>query len=195
MSKAYSYDRLERYDEAIDTWTRAVKVKPDLQTEQAAFSNISRMYRETGRFDQSIKAYRQLIEIEIRWRKVDSNAAPSADLHAKELAELLAKVGRWEEAIASYKQALALATTASEESWAYADLASLYERLRRYHEAVAAYNEAVTRQPEWPEPHFALGLIYAKLGRKEAALNEQRVLTQLDPKMANVLRTRIVREH
>jgi tetratricopeptide (TPR) repeat protein len=139
----------------------------------------------------AIKAYRHAIDVELRFRKIEPERLTNPELHLKEMA-LLLKRGRTKEAIAAYKEAVSVAST-PDEAGAYADLDSLHETHGKLPEAVQAYNEAVNRKPEWAEPHYALGLLYLKLGNRDLALNEQKILERLDPQMAQVLQNRIMR--
>jgi tetratricopeptide (TPR) repeat protein len=66
-----------------------------------------------------------------------------------------------------------------------------YSKLRRYREAIEAYKEAIRIKPDFAEAHYNLGLTYLILGDKGSALDEYRILKDLDKDLANKLFTLI----
>lgn len=188
------YIELKKYDKAIEVSMTGLRVKPDLDAEYKVYLGVAGLYREMGRDDDAIKAYRHAIDVELRLRKADPERLTTPELHLKELAVLLERRDRTKEAIAAYKEAVSVASTADEAAWAYADLASLYDKHGILRESAEAYQEAIKRKPEWAEPHYALGLVYLRLGKREAALSEQQILERLDLQMANALSRQIQRK-
>src|SRR5262249_31370976 len=149
---------------------------------ESAYWSLAIVSEELGRDEQAIESYRQLI-VAAR----SSAGSAQSDYWAKRIAELYAKNGRYEEAIAAYKQALELTSTVTEQCWIYADMASLYERVGDADQAVAACRKMVNLEPERPDWHLELGRLYLRLGRRKPALQEYEALKRLDQNMANKL--------
>jgi tetratricopeptide (TPR) repeat protein/capsular polysaccharide biosynthesis protein len=91
---------------------------------------------------------------------------------------LLAQQERWEEAVQSYQQAIALQP----------DQAALYNNLGRALfrqdpvQAVAAYRRAIDLQPDFALAHHNLGLALQHQGQHQAAIDCFQHTLQLDPK-------------
>ena len=80
----------------------------------------------------------------------------------------LLQLGRYEEAIASYDQALTL-RSADETSWCNRGHA-LY-RLGRYPEALASYNQALSLEPDFDAAFYGKARVYAVSGKLQLAID------------------------
>lgn len=187
----WSLERLGQANEASTVWKKVLEVSPDLHIGQTAYTNLASIYKSLGLGEQAIEAYKQLISIEKQLMKLDSLSFTSADLYAKYIANIYESMGRNEEAIEAYKEAIELASNEAEAYWAYTDLANLYAKLNRSKEAIDAYETAIKLKPEWTKAHLELGLLHIKLGDKDSALKEQRVLERINPKAAQSLLLKI----
>jgi tetratricopeptide (TPR) repeat protein len=88
---------------------------------------------------------------------------------------------RHEEAIAVYRQALALdAKPASPHN----GLGTVYYQQGRYEAAIAAYRQAIALDAKYAAPHHGLGNVYDNVGRYEAAIAAYRQAIALDAKLA-----------
>lgn len=74
--------------------------------------------------------------------------------------------GRYEEAIASYRQAINLYPRYAE---AYLNLADAYKELKRYEEAVDAYKQAIKLKSNYGDAYNGLGDVYEAMGRQSEA--------------------------
>jgi hypothetical protein len=127
------------------------------------------------------------------------------------------KLGRYAEAIDSYKQAIRLKPDYAEahnnlgaiygklnrydeaiDSYkqavkikpaavTYNNLGAIYTKLGRYTEAIGAYKQAIKVKPNYAEAHFCLSLTYILNGDKASALKEYEILKTLDAVMAGKL--------
>lgn len=79
----------------------------------------------------------------------------------------LLQLGRYEEAVASYDQALAL-RSADETSWCNRGHA-LY-RLGRYPEALASYSQALKLEPDFDAAFYGKARVYAVSGYSQLAI-------------------------
>jgi tetratricopeptide (TPR) repeat protein len=69
----------------------------------------------------------------------------------------------------------------------YYNLGLVCENDGNYQEAIKAYTEAVRIKPDYKEAHYHLGLSYSVIHDKKYALNEYKILKNLDPDMADQL--------
>jgi tetratricopeptide (TPR) repeat protein len=91
--------------------------------------------------------------------------------------DLLADMGRWEESLAAYDQALALAPFAQ----AYYKRGVAYYYLQRYDEALAACTLALELDPTLAQAYNKRGAIYAEWKRYDDALANFTYAIELDP--------------
>jgi len=94
------------------------------------------------------------------------------------LGQALQEVGRLEEALAAFQEAV---QRAPQEPLAHFQLALTHQALGQLQEAAAAYREVIRLQPDRPEPHNNLALVLKKQGRWEEAIAEYRTAVQLQP--------------
>jgi type IV pilus assembly protein PilF len=73
------------------------------------------------------------------------------------------KLGKFEKAIAYYKQALSNPLYPTPQS-AYVNMGNSYYRMGKYHEAVSALKEALERQPDMELAYMRLALCYNAMG-------------------------------
>jgi len=91
----------------------------------------------------------------------------------------------------SGKKFIALKDTALEdykksaEFWFYLGVA--YAKLGMYREAIEAYKQAIRIKPDDAKAHAGLGVIYLILNDRGSALEEYRILKDLNPELANKL--------
>ena len=67
------------------------------------------------------------------------------------------------------------------------NLGAAYVGLRRYQEALEAEKQAIRLKPDDVKAHYNLGVAYWSLGDRGAALEEYRILKDLDPSLAGGL--------
>jgi tetratricopeptide (TPR) repeat protein len=59
--------------------------------------------------------------------------------------------------------------------------------LGRYNEAIESYKQAIRIKPDYAEAHLILGLAYIITGDKGSALDEYKILKEIDKELANKL--------
>ena len=69
----------------------------------------------------------------------------------------------------------------------YYNLGLVCENDGNYQEAIKAYSEAVRMKPDYKEAHYHLGLSYSVIHDRRYALNEYKILKNIDPDMADQL--------
>jgi len=122
-------------------------------------------------------------------------AAPQDDqllLHRSVLrynrAQLLSRMGRPEEALAAYSEAIDADPNQSEY---HLERGSLLRRLGRPEEACADFEAAIRTSPPYPEPHYALADLLLELGDVETALARLSYALELDPAFADARVARV----
>jgi tetratricopeptide (TPR) repeat protein len=94
------------------------------------------------------------------------------------LGNQLLKVGRVQEAIKSYRQAVDLNPNLS---WAYQNLGEIYRVQHEWEEAIAAYRQSIAVQPSSIASYVGLGKALMKLDRWQDAAIAYQKATELNP--------------
>ncbi|MCU0542126.1 MAG: tetratricopeptide repeat protein [Oscillatoriaceae cyanobacterium Prado104] len=97
------------------------------------------------------------------------------------LGKAFAKKGEWEQAISSYRQALALDYHSAE---IYQSLGEALVKNGEFDEAVTVYQKAVEIQPDLWEVHHNLGDIWQGKGRLNEAVTAYRLAIEFNPKFS-----------
>jgi len=106
------------------------------------------------------------------------------ELHPKQAsylfnkATILAKLKRYEEAIASYQQAIALDPNVVPP---HNNLGNVYKDLKRYEEAIASYQQAIALDPNYADPHNGLGWTYLLIDQLVDSQTAFETAIKLDP--------------
>jgi tetratricopeptide (TPR) repeat protein len=141
-----------RAAEARADLEKAVRLRPDYAPSWGLLGNVLAALEEPAAAE---RAYRRALQL-----------APSAQVHYN-LALLLQKSGRGEEAIARYRQALALQPAFAQ---AHNNLANVLKAAGRHEEALAHYAEAVRADPALADACSNYGAALREAGRFEAAI-------------------------
>ena len=165
-----TYGSLGRWQESVEECKQAVRLKPD---DADAHHNLGVAYGKLGRYQEALASGKQAIRL-----KPDG-----AEAHYL-LALAYLSLGRDQEAIPAYQQAIRLKP---DDADAHRGLGLAYAGLHRWQEAVAAYKQAIRLKPDDADTHHLLALAYLFLGDRSAALEEYRILKDLDPSLAGQL--------
>jgi len=164
------YDDLGRYYEAIECYKQAIRIKPDYAE---AHCNLGNSYINLGRYNEAIESYKQAIRIE----------PDDAYVHCA-LGGAYYDLGRYYEAIECYKQAIRIEP---DDAYVHCALGGAYYNLGRYNEAIDCFKQAIRINPDYASAHFTLGLTYLIIEDKGSALEEYKILKNLDKERANEL--------
>jgi type IV pilus assembly protein PilF len=145
--------------------------------EAASIDPTSGLYRDTlglvyldlARPDVAIEHFQKAIELDPNY----------ADAHFH-LGTALAEMRRWEEAVASYRRAIALPTLTIPD-FAHQNLGLALYHLRRYREAEQALRFAISLEPEMQAAYYNLGLVFVAESRADDAKAAFRRARQLGP--------------
>jgi tetratricopeptide (TPR) repeat protein len=175
---SYSLIRLDRNPEAIDAASKAVGIDPKLAL---AYINIGYAKNEIGDFRSAIASAERGLGTATEPR--EKGIAYYVIAFARE------KLGDPGEARTAYGQSISLYKKAkwlAPDDYYYLGNACFF--LRDDEQSIDAYKQAIKLRPEFPQPHFNLGVVYTSLARKREALEEYNSLSGLDPTRARRLR-------
>ncbi len=164
----YCYGELGHYQEAMEEFKQAIRIKPDYAE---AHYNLGVTYGELGRHQEAIEAFKQAIRI-----KPDD-----AEAHYN-LGVTYGELGHYQEAMEAYKQAIRIKPDYAD---AHYNLGVTYGELGRHSEAMEAYKQAIRIKPDDAEAHNNLGVAYGRLGRHQEAIEAFKQAIKITPDYAN----------
>lgn len=166
----YCYDELGRHQEAVAAFKKALHLKPDFVE---AHYNLGIAFDELKQFKDSINAYQRAAELKPDFFEAFFN-----------LGVALGKEQRHQDAVEAFKQAIKISPDDSES---HLNLGIAYGHLNLYDEALAALKQAIRINPDDPQAHYSIGIVYLSLEDRNSALQEYKILKELDLEMANRL--------
>jgi len=86
-----------------------------------------------------------------------------------------------------FQMDVASALTEAATPIAHSALGDAYFRLKRYDEAIAAFKEAIRIKPDYAKAYYDLGVTYLQLGDKGSAMEQYKILKNLNADLANQL--------
>ena len=180
---------LQRYEEALASYDRALALQPDFAQ---ALSNRGNVLFELQRYEEALASYDGALALQPDFAQALSNrgnvlfelkryeeALTSCDRavaiqpdFAQALSNrgnILFKLKRYEEALASYDRAVAIQPDFAQ---ALSNRGNILFKLKRYEEALASYDRAVAIQPDFAEAHHGRGTVLStfEFKRYEEAL-------------------------
>lgn len=152
--------------DAISSFQRCLRLRPrDLKAEY----NLGLAYERVGQPNQAIAAYTSAIE----WDRQQPvrDAQPYLDLGMLHLGQ-----GQAEKALGPLREAVKLG---DRNPLAAQELGLALEAVGRFDEALVSLRRAAELAPAAERPHFFLGRLYRRLGRKQDAAAEFALVAQL----------------
>jgi tetratricopeptide (TPR) repeat protein len=181
-----------KVENAMKEYQEAIRLDPKLA---AAHNNLGTVYFATGRLEEALAAFGHACELDPEYGQAffnlaltqiklghekEANAALDEALHAyKSAGDTNLKAGRLKEAEEAFQGMLQIDPNYAS---ALTGLAMVYNASRRYEEAAASAERALKQSPNSVDAHYAAGLAYASLGRRDAALEHLARLQQLNAK-------------
>ena len=166
----YCRDELGEHQKAVTAFKKAIQIKPDFVE---AHYNLGIAFDELKQFQESIPAYSRAAELKPDFFEAFFN-----------LGVALGKVDRQQEAVNAFKEAIKISPDDAE---AHLNLGIAYGHLNLYQEALEALKQAIRINPDDPQAHFSIGIVYLSLDDRNSALQEYKILKELDLDMANRL--------
>ena len=151
----FSLQGRKQLDDAVASYRRALKIKPDLVD---AHFNLGNCLKDLGQFDDAVASYRRALKIKPDY----------ADVHCN-LGNVLQDVGQFNLAIESYRRALAIKPNDAES---HCNMGIALKELGQLDEAVSSYRRALETDSGYNnEALLGLGGIYMTNGDMDGAEN------------------------
>ncbi len=147
-----AYTGLEKFDDAIAAYQRAIALAPDSAYTHAALGNA---YANTHRYAEALEAYKIAVALD-----------PDDKMIHHQLGNVYSKRGEHAAAIRHQQQAI---TLAPKFGAAHYQLGLLYAHEKRWNEAINAYRTAYQYDPTLVEALYNLAQAYRRIGDTTAA--------------------------
>jgi Tfp pilus assembly protein PilF len=121
------------------------------------WNTLGLLYLQFGRLDDALAQFRKAAELDPEYAEAHLNSGV-----------VLAEAAQWDQAVASYRKAIALPTLATPHI-AYGNLGLALYHLKRYGEAEEALRFAVGLDPQLDAAYYHLGLVFSAQNRAEDA--------------------------
>lgn len=168
------YARENRHKEAIEAYEQVLQREP---AHPDAYRQIGRSYLRLGEYESAIEALKQSVRLK----------ADRAEELYMDLARCYLKADRFDEAVEAAKQALSIKPDFSYADEAQTMIGHILMNQGRYHDALENLKEAARMSPRIAQIRLYLGTTYVMLGERQLALNEHRLLKDMDEEMAGQL--------
>lgn len=153
--RGVTYDKLDRYEEAIADYTRALELDP---TFVLAYNNRGATYERLRKYENSLSDYTNAIQL-----------APTLAAAYYNRGNVYSKRKRPLDAINDYTRAIQLDPTLMR---AYINRGGEYYALNRFEEALADFSAAIKLEPSYAKAHVNRGVIYDSLGQYDRAIED-----------------------
>lgn len=159
-NRGLAFSKLTQNKQAITSFERAILIKPNYSL---AFAQKCRTLTDLKRYEDAIKACDRAIK-----NKKNGDWGESNPLIAyKYKAEALTKLGRLDEAIDNYKEALEINPN---DAITWYKIGKLQQRFASYNEALASYSMAVQVKPKFSQALARQAEMFNKLKNHQQAL-------------------------
>jgi tetratricopeptide (TPR) repeat protein len=162
---------LKQYREAVENYRQSIRLDPYNAAD--AHYALGLVYRDWGRADDEIQAYKQAIRLR-----------PDYTSAYERLGARYLKSKKYLEAIELYKQ---LAAMKPGDSSAPNSMGEAYLELGRLPEAAEAFRQAIRLKPDFGRAYYNLGKCFLAMGNRDAALEQYNILQNLDQDWAERL--------
>lgn len=156
-----------RHDNAKEAFKKAVMLDPG---SAEAHYRLGRAYRNLGNVKYAIRAFEEAVRI-----------APGMEEAYYSLATLYQELGSEKQALGAYQNVVRIDP---HNAAAYYNLGQIYLSMHLKKEAKEAFLNAVKNKPDFAEAHYGLGTVYVMFNNIAAAIEEYKILVDLDRGLA-----------
>jgi tetratricopeptide (TPR) repeat protein len=167
---AFKLGLYDKHIEALKIFERAISINPD---HAEAHYNLGVAYGNLGMHLEAIEAFKQAVHLN-----------PDNERAYCNLGIAYGEMGIYKKAIEAYKQAIELN---HDNVDLFLNLGIAYGKSGMYKESTDALKEAVRIVPDYAVAHYNLGFAYLALNDKNSAMNEYKILKDLDAEFADKL--------
>ena len=171
--KAVDYDKLEKYDEAILNYNKAIEINPD---NADYYYNRGDSYYNLDKYDEAISNYDKAIKLNPD--KFNSNYADAYYNRGS----FKDSVGDKQGAIADFNKAIKINPN-NADYYSYRGVS--YYNLKNYDEAILNYNKAIRINPDNAAYYYNRGLSYYNLKNYDEAIVNYDETIKINPKNAD----------
>lgn len=173
VKKGYDYYANTEYDKAIEAFTKAIALDPNLAD---AYRNRGNIYTEKGQYDRAIENYNMAVVL-------DPNFAPAYTHRGF----AYGNKGLYDRAIEDFNKAIALNPN---NGYAYSCRGVAYNGKKQYNMAIEDYNKAIALEPNDAVTYTNCGNTYSNKGQYDRAIEYYNKAVALDPKNTSAYNNR-----
>ena len=162
---------LKQYREAADAYRAAIKLDPYNSAD--AYYALGLVYRDWGKADDEIQAYKQAIKLR-----------PDYTVAYERLGSRYLKSKKFNEAVEVFRQ---LAALKPGDPYAPNSIGEAYVELNRLNEAAESFRQSIRLKPDFGKAYYNLGKCLLAMGNREGAIEQYTILTNIDPDWAEKL--------
>jgi tetratricopeptide (TPR) repeat protein len=166
---------LKQYRESADAYRAAIRLDPYNSAD--AYYALGLVYRDWGKADEEIQAYKQAIKLR-----------PDYTSAYERLGSRYFRSKKYAEAAEIYKQ---LASLKPGDATANNSLGETYLEMNRFNDALDNFRQAIRLKPDYGRAYYNLGKCFLVMGNRDAALEQYNILQNLDQDWAEKLGTLI----
>jgi len=139
-------------------------------------ADLAEMLRIDSRFEEAIAEFSRALEL-----------GGESTVVLFQFGETYNAMGKVSESIEKYQKALNLNTDPEFVALIQMRLGEAFVRQGNNEEALTTFKQVIVARPEWADAHFNLGSVYLKLGDRQSAQSEFRILKNLNEELAERL--------
>jgi len=164
----------KQYSEALAKYEEFLEKNPTVQQVKA---NIANCYREMGKYDEALTAYRNLQD-EIKQDKGSLAGDKMAASLLANIGDVYVRKGELDQASQYFQQSIEI--DPADEVLAF-NVAEIYFKQGDSDKAISYYKLAIKIKETWPRPYKQLGYAYLNKGEYKLAIDAFKKFLELDP--------------
>src|SRR5687767_13254582 len=162
---------LKQYKDAAEAYRQSIKIDPYNAAD--AHYALGLVYRDWGKPDEEIQAYKQAIKLN-----------PQYTVAYERLGLRYLRSKKFNEAVEIFRQ---LSTLKPGDAIAPNSMGEAYFELNRLNDAVESFRQSIRLKPDYGKAYYNLGRTLLAMGNRDAALEQYTILTNIDPSWAERL--------
>lgn len=162
---------LKQYKDAAEAYRQSIKLDPYNAAD--AYYALGLVYRDWGKADEEIQAYKQAIR-----------QRPDYLVAYERLGSRYLKSKKFNEAVEIFRQLSALKPG---DAVAPNNMGEAFYELNRMNDAVESFRQAIRLKPDFGKAYYNLGRSLLAMGNRDGALEQYTILTNIDPDYAEKL--------
>lgn len=152
-NRGIELSKLERYEEALSSFSHAAKIDP---TDYRIWHNQGLILSRLGRYKEAISFFDEALKLNFNNYKTWFKRGVA-----------LYNLGKYRQAIKSYDKALGLRT---DDCQIWYNRGNSFGKLKQYKKAIKDYNKAIKLKPDYDNAWFIQGFTWIELGQNVKAI-------------------------